>query len=36
LVCTCKLTDPCHVDVLLDLANLVLRLGEPDNTSKQR
>jgi uncharacterized protein DUF4326 len=21
LVCTCKLTDPCHVDVLLDLAN---------------
>ena len=21
LVCTCKLTDPCHADVLLDLAN---------------
>lgn len=21
LVCTCKLTDPCHADVLLELAN---------------
>ena len=21
LVCTCKLTDPCHADVLLEVAN---------------